>query len=179
VSRRRFLALVAWGAASAFLPGVAGAARSPNPGTRRLSFHNLHTNERFDACYWERGAYVPAALEQIDAVLRDHRTGEIRRMDPRLIDLVYALTVRLGNTTPVQVICGYRSAATNGLLRTNDPGHVAERSLHLTGEAVDICFENRSLHQVRDAAIALRGGGVGFYPRSDFVHVDIGRVRSW
>lgn len=179
MSRRRFLALVAWGAAAAFCPGVAEASRSAKSTTRRLCFHNLHTDERFDACYWERGAYVPTALEQIDTILRDHRTGETRRIDPLLLDLVFALTVSLGETAPVQVISGYRSAATNDLLRTEDPGHVAARSLHLTGEAVDIRFENRSLRRVRDAALSLHGGGVGYYPGSGFVHLDVGRPRSW
>jgi len=179
VNRRRFLGLVAWGAASAFLPGVAGAARTPTAGTRRISFHNLHTDERFSACYWEHGAYIPLALERIDAILRDHRTGEIRQMDPRLIDLVSALTVRLGSRSPVQVISGYRSAATNELLHAEDPGHVAEHSLHITGEAVDLCFEDRSLRRVRDAALSLRGGGVGYYPTSGFVHLDVGRLRRW
>jgi len=179
VSRRSFLALAACGVAAALFPGAAGAALSPNPASRRLSFHNLHTEECLETCYWENGVYVPSALEQINAVLRDHRTGESRQMSPALIDLVFALTVGLENTAPVQVISGYRSAATNALLHAEDPGHVAERSLHLTGEAVDLCFADRSLHQVRDAALALRGGGVGFYPASGFVHVDVGRIRAW
>lgn len=179
VSRRRFFALAAWGAAAALFPGVAGATRPPSRATRRLSFHNLHTDERFDACYWEHGTYVPSVLERIDAVLRDHRTGEIRRMDPRLIDLVFALTVRLGNSAPVQVVSGYRSAATNELLRAADPGRIAGRSLHLSGEAVDLCFTDRSLRAVRDAALSLHGGGVGYYPRTGFVHLDVGAVRRW
>jgi uncharacterized protein YcbK (DUF882 family) len=144
-----------------------------------VCFHNLHTDERIEACYWEDGTYVPAALEQIDAVLRDHRTGEIRRIEPRLIDLVFALTGSLGTSAPVQVISGYRSAATNELLRADATGGVAERSLHLTGEAVDIRLESRPLRQVREAALSLGGGGVGYYPASGFVHLDVGRPRSW
>lgn len=178
-SRRNFIALLALGAATAFFPGIAAASRPTLPKARRVSFHNLHTDERFAACYWERGRYVPAALEQIDTILRDHRTGEVRRMDPRLIDLVFALTLRLGNTTPVQVISGYRSAATNARLRADDPGGVAARSFHLTGEAVDICIEDLPLRRVRDAALSLRRGGVGYYPNSGFVHLDIGRPRRW
>ena len=179
ISRRSFLALAACGVAAACFPDSAAAARAPLPEARRVSFYNLHTDECVETCFWESGTYVPKALEQIDTVLRDHRTGEVRRMDPRLIDLVFALTVSLGSTAPVQVISGYRSAATNELLRAVDPGGVAGRSLHLTGEAVDICFENRPLSQVRDAAIALGVGGVGYYPKSDFVHIDVGRVRYW
>lgn len=179
MNRRRFLALLAWGAALTFLPGAAGAARPPELEIRELAFHNLHTGESLNACYWVDGAYVPAALEQVDAVLRDHRTGEIRRMEPRLIDLVFALTERLGSTSPVQVISGYRSPATNARLHGEDPAHVAARSLHLTGEAVDLCFADRPLRQVRDAALALNAGGVGYYPASGFVHIDIGKPRYW
>jgi uncharacterized protein YcbK (DUF882 family) len=174
--RRAFLALAAWGAASLLLPGVAAAARAPS---RRLSLHNLHTGERVETCYWENGAYVPAALEQIDAVLRDHRTGETRPMSPGLIDLVFALTVRLASGSPVQIVSGYRSPATNAFLSAGDPAGVSGRSLHLTGEAVDLCFEDRPLRLVRDEALALGAGGVGYYPRSGFVHVDTGRPRFW
>jgi len=179
VSRRSFLALAACGVAATFLPTIASASFVPLPAARRLSFYNLHTDECVETCYWEDGAYIPTALEQFNVVLRDHRTGETRQMSPGLIDLVYALSASLGNSAPVQVISGYRSPATNALLHSVDPGHVAEQSLHLTGEAVDLCFENRPLCQVRDTALALRGGGVGYYPKSGFVHVDIGRVRSW
>lgn len=151
----------------------------PLTAARRLSFHNLHTDECVETCYWENGTYVPTALEQIDTVLRDHRTGETRQISPALIDLVFALTARLGTSAPVQVISGYRSPTTNALLRAGDPGGVAERSLHLTGEAVDLCFEGRSLRSIRDAARSLNFGGVGYYPKSGFVHVDVGRPRSW
>jgi uncharacterized protein YcbK (DUF882 family) len=176
--RRSFLGLAAWGVAAALLPGVA-SARVPLPAARRLSFYNLHTDERVETCYWENGTYVPTALEQIDTVLRDHRTGETRQMSPALIDLVFALTALLGTSAPVQVISGYRSPATNALLRAGDPGQVAENSLHLTGEAVDLRFENRPLRRVRDAALSLRAGGVGYYPSSRFVHLDVGRPRRW
>jgi len=178
VSRRSFLALAACGVAAVLIPGSASAL-VPSPETRRLSFYNLHTDECVETCYWENGGYVPTALEQIDSVLRDHRTGESRQMSPALIDLIFALSVRLECGAPVQVVSGYRSAATNALLHADDPGHVAEHSLHLTGEAVDLCFEGRSLSRVRDAALALNGGGVGYYPKSGFVHVDVGRPRRW
>ncbi len=179
VSRRSFLALAAWGVAATVLPNFAAASFVPLAATRRLSFYNLHTDECVETCYWEHGSYVPEALEEIDNVLRDHRTGEIRQMSPALIDLVFSLATSLGTRAPVQVISGYRSPATNALLRSGDPGRVAKRSLHLTGEAVDLCFEDRSLRRVRNAARALRRGGVGYYPKSGFVHVDVGRVRSW
>ena len=178
VSRRSFLAFAAMGIAATMFPGIASALVPP-PTTRRLSFYNLHTDEHLETCYWENGIYVPTALDQINTVLRDHRTGETRQMSPALIDLVFALTASLGTSAPVQVISGYRSPATNALLRSADPGHVAEHSLHLTGEAVDLCFEGRSLSHVRDAALSLGSGGVGYYPKSGFVHVDVGRPRLW
>ena len=178
-SRRSFLALAAWGLAATVFPTIAAASFAPPAAARRLSFYNTHTDESVETCYWEHGAYVPTALEQLNAVLRDHRTGEIRQMSPALIDLVYALSVSLGSKSPVQVISGYRSPATNELLRAGGSGGVAERSLHLTGEAVDLRYEDRPLSQVRDTALALRGGGVGYYPRSGFVHIDVGRCRSW
>lgn len=146
---------------------------------RSLSFENLHTGEGLTTVYWERGEYLPAALEQIDVVLRDHRTGDVRPIAPELIDLVHALTSRLGTREPVQVISGYRSPATNALLRAGDPFCVAEKSLHLTGEAIDLCFADRPLRKVRAAALSLRRGGVGYYPQTGFVHVDIGRRRAW
>lgn len=178
-SRRRFCTIAAWGLAGACVPGVAAAARPTHAAVRQISLHNLHTDERLTTAYWEHGSYVPAALAEIDTILRDHRTGEIRTMAPRLIDLVFALTARLGSRTPVQVISGYRSLVTNELLRSEDPLQVAGQSLHLCGEAVDLCFEDRSLRQVRDAAVSMRAGGVGHYPKSGFVHLDIGRVRRW
>lgn len=179
LTRRSFLALAAWGATAAMFPGVAGAAIQTAPRVRRVAFHNLHTGERLKTIYWERGTYVPEAFEEIDTILRDHRTGDVRQMAPRLIDLVHELTARLGTAQPVQIISGYRSPATNALLHADDPGHVAKRSLHLTGEAVDLRYEDRPLRRVRNTARALRAGGVGYYPKSGFVHIDVGRVRTW
>lgn len=178
LTRRRFLAFAALGAAAAIFPGVAQASRQPSH-LRRLAFRNLHTEERLAVTYWERGAYVPAALEEIDMILRDHRTGDVRPIAPGLIDLVHALTARLGAAQTVLVVSGYRSPATNALLHANDPQGVAGSSLHLTGEALDLCFENRSLRRVRDVARSLQAGGVGYYPRTGFVHVDVGRPRTW
>jgi uncharacterized protein YcbK (DUF882 family) len=179
LSRRGFLTIAALGAAAACIPGLAVASPAPLPAVRELSFHNLHTDEHLTAVYYEGGEYVPGALEEIDAILRDHRTGEILPISPALVDLVFALTERLRTSAPVQVISGYRSPATNALLRSESGGRVAENSLHMSGEAIDLCFEDRSLRRVRDAALSLRGGGVGYYPRSNFVHVDVGRIRRW
>ncbi|HEY5999608.1 MAG TPA: DUF882 domain-containing protein [bacterium] len=178
VSRRGFLGLAAWGLAALLVPRRGAAA--PAPGRpRELSLHNLHTDERLTALYWDGEAYVPDALAGLNVILRDYRTGEVSPMAPALIDVVHSLSERIAGAGPVQIISGYRSAATNDMLRAADPLHVAEHSLHLSGEAIDLRIEGRSLGQVRDAALALGAGGVGYYPRSGFVHVDIGRVRSW
>jgi uncharacterized protein YcbK (DUF882 family) len=177
MSRRGFLALAAWGAALAAFPAAARASAPER--VRSLSFHNLHTDERLTTVYWEHGAYVPAALEQIDAILRDHRTGDTRPIAPGLIDLVHAMMSQLRTSEPIQVVSGYRSAATNALLHAEDPTGVAGNSLHVAGEALDLCLGNRPLRAVRDAALSLRAGGVGYYPRTGFVHVDIGRPRTW
>ena len=146
---------------------------------RRLALHNLHTGERLTTIYWEGGAYIPEACEEISTILRDHRTGEVRQMAPGLIDLAHELTACLGTAQPVQIVSGYRSPATNALLHAGDPDKVAPNSLHLTGEALDLCVEGRSLPTVHAAALSLRRGGVGYYPRTGFVHVDIGRPRTW
>lgn len=178
MSRRGFLTLAAWGAATVLVPGLAAAVPPPRSGLRALSLHNLHTDERLTALYWDGSAYLPGGLAEIDAILRDHRTGEIRPMATRLVDLVHTLAECLGGGT-VQVISGYRSPATHEMLRAADPGGVAASSLHVSGEAIDLHVDGRPLHQVREAALALGGGGVGYYPRSGFVHLDIGRVRVW
>ena len=143
-----------------------------------LWFYNTHTGESVKAPYWGGGGYFRDALAEIDFVLRDHRSGESRSIAPRLLDLVYDLSQRLGGGAPIHVISGYRSSATNAMLAARSGG-VAKHSMHLTGQAIDLRIPGRELKQLHQAALALRGGGVGYYPRSDFVHVDIGRVRNW
>lgn len=145
---------------------------------RALRFDNLHTGEKLAVEYWANGAYLPQGLRQIEQNLRDHRTGEAHAIEPRLLDLLYRLRTVLETSEPFQVISGYRSPATNAMLASLGDG-VARNSLHTLGLAIDIRVPGRALQTVRDAALALRGGGVGFYPRSDFVHVDVGRVRRW
>jgi uncharacterized protein YcbK (DUF882 family) len=145
---------------------------------RILRLESLHTGERLAATYWAGGGYVAEELRRIDHVLRDHRTGDVRPIDPGLLDLLVALRERLDTRAPFQIISAYRSPATNAMLAERGGG-VARQSLHTRGLAIDIRVPGRSLTAVRDAALGLRAGGVGFYPRSDFVHVDVGRVRSW
>lgn len=179
VSRRRFLGL---GAAALTLPFVSRlsvfAGPEPLPPDRGLSFYNTHTGESAAVEYCRAGCLVPPSLEKINRLLRDHRTGDIKDIDVRLLDLLHALAARAGAKRPYHVISGYRSPRTNALLRANGRG-VAERSLHLLGRAVDIRVPGLELRDLYRAAVSLRGGGVGLYPESDFVHVDIGRVRTW
>lgn len=174
--RRRFLRSCL--AAAGILAVPPAFARGPASHARSLAFFNLHTGERLHTTYWERGAYRREALGEIDWILRDFRTGETQAIDPRLLDLLYALHHRLASRRPFEVISGYRSPATNASLRARTSG-VAKHSLHMVGKAVDLRLPGRSLSTLHRAALSLRAGGVGYYPRSDFVHVDVGRVRSW
>jgi uncharacterized protein YcbK (DUF882 family) len=145
---------------------------------RALAFDNLHTGEHVRAVYWAGGQYVPESLAEIDHVLRDFRTNETKAIAPDLLDLLYTITGRLGTSQPIQLISGYRSPATNAQLHARS-SEVAKHSLHMDGMAADIRIPGHDLMQLRDAAMSLRAGGVGFYPHSDFVHIDVGRVRHW
>jgi uncharacterized protein YcbK (DUF882 family) len=157
---------------------VGGTARASAAAPRTLSLLNLHTGERLNATYFEAGEYVPSALDAVNRVLRDFRTGDVHPIAPGLLDLVTALQGRLDSRQTVQVISGYRSPRTNAALHANSEG-VASHSLHMVGEAMDLRIPGVELADLRDAALGLRRGGVGFYPASDFVHVDVGRVRRW
>jgi uncharacterized protein YcbK (DUF882 family) len=158
--------------------GAAPAARATDFAPRSLSLLNLHTGERLNATYFEAGAYLPDALAAMDRLLRDFRTGTTHPMAPHLLDLVAALGDRLEARQTVHVISGYRSPQTNAALHAHSDG-VAAHSLHMEGMAMDIRIPGVELAQLRDAALSLKRGGVGFYPGSDFVHVDVGRVRRW
>ncbi len=155
-----------------------GALEKQPPADRSLSLYNLHTGENLETVYWSRGRYISEALVDINFILRDHRTGEIESIDKRLLDLLYTIGKRLGTQNPFKIISGYRSPSTNSLLRKRSSG-VAKGSLHQQGKAVDIRLPGCELSSLRNAAIALKGGGVGYYPHSNFVHVDVGRVRYW
>lgn len=145
---------------------------------RRISLLNLHTDERCSVVYSEAGQKIPDALSEVNRVLRDFRTGEVHPIDTRLLDLMADLAVKLDTTAPFSIISGYRSPATNSMLHDKSDG-VATKSLHMQGMAVDIRVPGRQLAKVRDTALAMSRGGVGYYAKSDFVHVDVGRVRRW
>lgn len=170
--RRQFLraltlAPLALGGAPAF---GAGAERA-------LALRHTHTGERLEIAYFARGAYLPAALARLDWLLRDFRTGDAHRIDARLYDMLHALCAQCGGGE-IEIVSAYRSPRTNAQLRAVGRG-VAERSLHLEGRAIDVRVAGSSTARLRDAAVALGEGGVGYYPKSDFVHLDTGRVRQW
>lgn len=145
---------------------------------RTLEFINLHTDETLDCCYWRAGHYDTSALAQINYVLRDHRAEEVYTIDPQLLDLLHTLRESTGSSAPFEVISGYRSPKTNARLRSTSSG-VARRSLHMQGKAIDIRLADIKLTQLRDAAISMQNGGVGYYAKSNFLHLDIGRTRNW
>lgn len=147
--------------------------------SRALAFEHLHTNEHLSLIYAVGGSVLPQAQSRLDVFLRDHYTGDVGAIDPQLFDLLYRLRTTLGTHMPLQVISGYRSPFTNERLRTTRAGGVAKRSLHMDGKAIDIRIPGVALADLRDAAISLHAGGVGFYSRENFVHVDTGSVRTW
>ena len=163
---------------SPILGSRALAQTAADPGPRRVLLHNLHTGEALDAVYWDEGRYVPDALASVNKVLRDYRTGDVHPMDTRLLDLLHQVHGRVGAGKPFQVISGYRSPHTNAMLHERS-GQVAAHSLHMDGLATDLRIAGVDLPRIRDAAWSLQKGGVGFYPQSQFVHVDVGRVRRW
>jgi uncharacterized protein YcbK (DUF882 family) len=176
LSRRHFLIGCTALAGSLLVPSAyASIARNPE---RRLTLRNLHTGEEARITYWAEGSYVKESLQEINHLLRDHRTGDITQMDRELLDLLYSLQQKVENKNEFQVISGYRSPKTNAMLRSKSNG-VAKKSLHMQGRAIDIRLPGTSLKNLRKAAIALKSGGVGYYPKSNFIHVDTGRVRYW
>jgi uncharacterized protein YcbK (DUF882 family) len=180
LGRRRFLGL---GAAALALPLVsrlsALTSPAPLPADRDLAFYNTHSGESAAVEYCQSGCLVPASLDKINHILRDTWTGEVKPIDTGLLDLLNTLARTLQTEEPFHVISGYRSPSTNAYLRTHGGGGVAAHSLHLVGKAVDIRVPGVKLRDLYRTAVGLHGGGVGIYPGSDFVHVDVGRVRTW
>lgn len=161
------------GIACAAVPRQAAAAAE-----RRLLLINTHTGESLDTAYWGDGRYRPTELGRLDWLLRDHRTGGILPIDQRLFDLLSELATAAGVTPRFQVISGYRAPETNAMLAATSDG-VSSRSLHMEGRAIDVRLEGLPTARLRDLALARQAGGVGYYPASDFVHLDLGRVRQW
>jgi uncharacterized protein YcbK (DUF882 family) len=160
---------------------VAGAGRSwadELPAARSLSVVNTHTGESLLTRYFEAGTYIPEALSRLQHVLRDHRSGEAHPIDPQLFDILFHVAARNDREPHFEIISGYRSPASNEKLRSQSSG-VARRSLHMDGKAIDVRLAGVSCAKLRDVALTMACGGVGYYARSNFVHLDTGRVRSW
>lgn len=160
---------------------VAGARRSwadELPAERQLSLVNTHTGESLLTRYFQNGQYVPQALDRLQHLLRDHRSGDAHPIDPQLFDVLYHVAARNDREPHFEVISGYRSPASNEKLRSQSGG-VAQRSLHMEGKAIDVRLSGVACAKLRDVALSMGSGGVGYYARSNFVHLDTGRVRAW
>lgn len=179
--RRAFLGMGAAAAAAALVPSRVQAASAAKAPERVLSFFHTHTGERLKIAYCCGGEYQPDGLRAVNHILRDFRVNETKAIEPGLLDLLYELGGTLGTDQPFHVISGYRSPRTNTMLRTRGGATtgVASHSLHMVGQAIDIRVPGVTIEQLRTAARSLKSGGVGFYPDLNFVHVDVGRVRTW
>lgn len=174
--RRRFLQIGIGATASFAMPSAfANILKQPE---RSIALLNLHTGEQVKATYWAEGQYQTGELQAINRVLRDHRTGDVNDIDNNLIEMLNLLHHKMHGKQPFHVISGYRSPKTNAMLSKNSNG-VAKKSLHMQGKAIDIRLPGRELSELKKSALHLKVGGVGYYPGSDFIHIDTGRVRNW
>lgn len=176
IGRRHFLKAGIGICTMLSLPSV--SAGSMNSGEKKLAFLNLHTGERIRSTYWAEGSYIPEELQAIENLLRDHRTGELHPIDTSLLDLLQLLHDQIGARKEFHIISAYRSPKTNAMLASRSNG-VVKKSLHMQGKAIDIRLPEYSLSHLRNVALSLKSGGVGYYPKSDFIHIDTGRVRFW
>lgn len=176
IKRRAFLKMCAATIASATLPYQALAATTSKHCI--LSLYNIHTGESLKTCYRTNGKLIQRAVDRISHIMRDHRTGEIKPVDTKLLDLLHHIVEEVTPHAPISIVSGYRSPRTNAALRRVTTG-VARNSLHMQGRAIDIRipgYQTKTLHQV---AIAMKSGGAGYYPASDFVHLDTGPIKAW
>lgn len=179
LSRRRFIRHLACGSLLTLgSPVIAEAAKTHFPTHKTLAFQILNTGDKLKLTYYEKGRYISSALREIDYLLRDFRTGDVHRIDPALLDQLHELKVLMGVNRPFDIISGYRSPFTNANLRSHSSG-VASNSLHMQGRAIDIRLEGYDTRHLRNAALSMHRGGVGYYPKSDFIHLDTGNVRTW
>jgi len=163
----------------ALLAASPALAAMPRPrDMRELAFHNLHTDEKLRVTYWKNGHYDPAAMAKINHILRDHYSGDEYPMNVRLLDLLSDMQHHLHNDSAIEVISGYRSPQTNMMLASYSDG-VAKHSYHTKGMAIDVRMQGTPLHKIYKTALDMRRGGVGYYPDSEFVHVDVGPLRRW
>ncbi len=185
VSRRKFLgfgALAAGSIAASSIIHPASAAIMSNggrfDGARKISFRNSHTGETFSGVYRVGDKYLPDAFDRINVVLRDFRTNELFPIDPRVMDIIFSVHNMTQQDEPYEILSGYRCPKTNSGLRSHGEG-VAKNSLHMTGQAIDLRLPGFNTKQIQKLAVSLKAGGVGYYPKSDFVHMDSGDVRTW
>lgn len=178
ISRRTFLARAGLAAVGAMLLPSAEAIGKTFSRERTLSLLNVNTDEELRITCCPDQYYDRQMIQRFNNFLRDHHADEVRAMDPALLDLLYAISAFTGSTGTIKIISGYRSPETNSWLRKMSHG-VAEHSMHIEGKAIDIRMSDVDVHTIRQVALALQQGGVGYYPRRDFVHIDTGSVRSW
>lgn len=179
LGRRRFIRQVACGSLLTLgTPILAEAAKGRFPVHKTLLLKHAHTGDKIKLTYFEKGRYLKDALHEVNLLFRDHRNGNVHPIDVTLLDQLYDIKQLLGVNRPIQVVCGYRSPFTNAIMHEQNSG-VASNSLHMQGRAVDIRIEGCHTRQIRNAALALRQGGVGYYEKSDFVHLDTGKFRAW
>jgi uncharacterized protein YcbK (DUF882 family) len=176
LARRAFLRTSGAALLTLAAPNLVSAATAPK--LRRLKLHNIHTGEKLAADYCVNGTYEPQAMSAINKILRDFRTGDVHAIDPKLIDLLSDMNMQMESDAAFEVISGYRSPKTNGMLHNKSSG-VASRSLHMDGIAIDVRLPGSQLAKLHQCALKQAKGGVGYYPTSNFVHVDVGRVRRW
>jgi uncharacterized protein YcbK (DUF882 family) len=179
IDRRQLLKMGAIATVASLLehPLVATASQMALP-SREISLLNIHTGEKLSVEYCAEGEYYSEALQEINHILRDFRTGEIKPIEPRLLDLLHAITSKIKPGSQIHIISGYRSAATN-LSLAKKSGGVAKHSLHMDGKAIDLRIPGCDLSNLRQVARGMKSGGVGYYAKSNFIHVDTGRVRFW
>jgi uncharacterized protein YcbK (DUF882 family) len=179
LSRRNFLKLMLCSSLLSYFPKFAFAAIDEIAlKERSLSLFNPRTKESFEGIYYCNGDYVPSALKIINHIMRDTRTDAVKTIDKNLLDLISAISLKLKPKEPFRVISGYRSPKTNNLLRKSGKG-AAKNSYHLKGQAVDIRLPGHRISELRKAAYELKSGGIGYYPKSRFVHIDVGPIRYW
>lgn len=177
-SRRKFLQACSGAAAAVLAQPV--FASLPVGDERILRFNHLHTGEKLQCCYWYRGEYLEEPMAEINMLLRDFRTGDIETIDPALMDTLWRLQQAVGGNQSYEIISGYRSPATNAMLRGGSASSgVAKKSLHMQGRAIDVRLPGKDLSVLQQAALKMHNGGVGYYSKSNFLHLDTGRKRHW
>jgi uncharacterized protein YcbK (DUF882 family) len=185
--RRSFLGLGAAALGGVILPSLISPASAASfkggvigNGAKRVAFRNTHTGESFSGVYRVGNKYLPDAFKQINTVLRDFRTNEVHPIDPNVLDIMFMVHRMTGEQRPFDIISGYRSPKTNNMLRGRSSNSgVAKKSLHMEGRAIDLRMDGFSSKRIRDLAVSLKAGGVGYYSKSNFVHMDTGDVRAW